>query len=113
MRFAGTPDGGGVPAEQRFDVGDVLPNRHPVALPLVALVPLVMVMENEREDVVETVDEPVVGRPVDELVETAVEIGKVLVTALDVLQQREMLLAQRFNLPPQRRRLGQRGEGHR
>ena len=59
MRFAGASDGGGVSAEQRIDIGEVLPNRDLVALPLVALVPLVMVMENEREDVVEAVDETV------------------------------------------------------
>ena len=50
---------GNAAAEQRFDIGEVLPNRDLVALPFVALVPLVMIMENQSDDVVETVDEPV------------------------------------------------------
>ena len=85
MRFAGASDGGGVSAEQRIDIGEVLPNGDLVALPLVALVPLVMVMENEREDVVEAVDETVAHGGVDVLMEPAVEIGKIVVAVLDFL----------------------------
>src|SRR5271165_4283542 len=113
MRLAGASDGRGVPAEQRLDIGEVLPNRDLVALPLVPFVPLVMVMENEGEDVVEAVDETVAGSRGDELMKPPVEIGKIVVAALDVPEQGEMFLAKRFNLPPMRRRLGQRSEGHR
>ena len=93
MRSAGASDGGGIPAEQRFDVGEVLPNRDLVALSFVALVPLVVVMEDEGEDVVEAVYEPVVDGRVDEPVEPAVEVGKVMVAALNFAEQREMLSA--------------------
>ncbi len=59
MRSTGGFDDRHVPAEQRLDIGEVLPDRGFVALPLVVLVPLVMVMEDQRDDVVEAVDEPV------------------------------------------------------
>ena len=59
MRLASPFYCGGIPAEQRVDVGEMLADCHLVALSLVALVPLVVVVENQGDEVVEAVDESV------------------------------------------------------
>ena len=48
-----------IPCEERVDVGQVLADRDFVALPLVAFVPLIVVMKDQRDDVVEDIDEAV------------------------------------------------------
>ena len=100
MRPARELDHGEIAAEQRFDVGEMLSDRDLVALPLVVLVPLIMVVKDQGYDVVEAVDESIGRRRVDEVVEPTVEIRKIMVSAVDFLQQRDMLLAKRFDLPP-------------
>ena len=44
-------------AEKGLDIGKVLTNGDLVALSFILLVPLVMIMEDQRDDIVEIVDE--------------------------------------------------------
>src|SRR5262245_3444853 len=53
MRPASKIDHGDVAAEQSVDVGEMLMNRNLVALSLVMLVPLIVVVKDQRYDVVE------------------------------------------------------------
>ena len=52
-------DRGGAPTDQRVDVGKMFNDRHLVALSLVALVPLVVVVENQGDNVIEAVDKSI------------------------------------------------------
>jgi hypothetical protein len=107
VRPARELDDGDITAEQRFDIREVFSDRDLIALPFVVLVPLVMVVENQSDDVVKAVDETIGRRGrIDEAVEPAVEVGKVVKPVLDFPQQSEMLLAQRFDLLPKRRAFG-------
>ena len=56
---------GGIPAEQRFDVGEVLPDRDLVALSFVLLVPLIVIVKDQRDDVEEVLDELIWCRRID------------------------------------------------
>jgi len=60
--------------QQRVDVSEVRTDRDLVALAFVAFAPLVVVVENQRDDVVEIVDEPVRRRRRDRAVKAIVEI---------------------------------------
>ena len=91
---------GGVTTKQRFDVREVLSNSCLVALALIVLVPLIMVVKDQCNDIVEAVDKPVGHGRIDKVVEPIVEIGKVMVSAVDFLQQRDVLPAKRFDLLP-------------
>ena len=91
MRAAGQLDHRHVAAEQRVDIGEVLADRDFVALPLVVLVPLVVVVEDQRDDVVEAVDEAVGRGRVDQAVEAAVEVGEVVEALVDLVEQRQVL----------------------
>ena len=62
-----------IPAEQRLDVGQVLFDGGLVALPLVALVPLIVVVKDECDDVLKTVDESVRRGRIDQAVKSTVE----------------------------------------
>lgn len=81
MRAAGLFNSGGVPAKERINVREALSDRHLVALSLIALVPLVVIVEDQRNDIVEAVDEFVRSRRIDE-VKPAVKIRKVMIAAI-------------------------------
>ena len=87
MRAAGRLDPGGVTALKRIDIGDVFMQRGKVALLFVLLVPLIVVVKNEGDDVVEIIDEAVRRGLVYEPVKPVVEAGKVVVTAFNLFQQ--------------------------
>jgi hypothetical protein len=87
-------------AQQRIDIGEVLADRDLVPLALIAFVPLVVVVEDDRDDVVEIVDEPVGNGRVDEPVKAAVESREIVEALLDVIEQHQMFLTQRSNLAP-------------
>ena len=74
MRPARKLDHGEIVAEQRLDVGEMLSDGDLVAFPFVLLVPLIVVVEDQGDDVLKTVDESIGRRRVDEAVEPAVEI---------------------------------------
>ena len=103
MRPARKFDDGDITAEQRFDVREVLLDRDLVAFPFVVLVPLVVVVKNQSDDVIKAVNEPIGRRRIDEAVEPAVEVGKVVIAMVDFSQERKVLLAQCFDLLPLRR----------
>lgn len=86
MRPACQLDHADVPAEERFDICQVLTDRDLVALPLIVLVPLVVVVEAHRDDVVEGVDEPVRRGRADEPVNSAVQVGKAMIARLDLVE---------------------------
>ena len=78
----------GVAAQKRVDVGQVLADGDFVALALVLFVPLVVVVKDQRDDVVEAVDEAVGRGRIDQPVEAAVEVGEVMVAILDLVSSR-------------------------
>src|ERR1700723_1341541 len=102
MGLASQLDPSRIPAEQRLDVIEVLVKRDLVSLALIDFVPLIMVVKNQRNDVVKIDDEAVLRRVVDEPVEPLVEIGKVVIVSRDALQQRAMLGLQRLQAFPRR-----------
>ena len=61
-------------AEQRVDVGQVLQDRHFIALSFVALVPLIVVVKNHRDDVVEIIDKTVGNGSIDQPMQPVVEV---------------------------------------
>jgi hypothetical protein len=69
----------------------MLLDRHFVALPFVVLVPLIVVVEDQRYQVVEAANEPVWYRGIDQIVEPAVEIREVVKPGVYILEQRNML----------------------
>lgn len=72
MSAASQVDNVNVPTSQSFDVGKMLANGHLVALSLVPLIPLIMVMEDECNDVVESINEAVLRGHVDQAMEAAI-----------------------------------------
>ena len=66
-----------VTAQQRIDVCQMLSDRHFVSLPLVMLIPLIMVVKHEGNDVVKAVDEAI-----DILVDGGVRRGTDIIKAL-------------------------------
>ena len=91
MPGAGLPDSHRIAGEERRDVVEMLADGDLVAMPLVALVPLVVVVKHQRDDVVEIIDEAVRQRRIDQLVEAIVEIGKIMEALVDVAEQVLML----------------------
>ena len=100
MLSAGGIDPAAVPALQRIDIGEMLHDRSLVAFLFVRLVPLVVVVEDEGDDVGEIVDEPVWRAFVDQPVKTVVEAGKVVISPLDVVQQVDVLALQGLRARP-------------
>lgn len=94
MRATRQLDDGRVPTEQRLDIGEVFPDRNFVALTLILFVPLVVIVEDQRDDVEEVLDEAVGCRGIDQLMEAAIEVRKVVVPLIDIVQQGEVFLAQ-------------------
>ena len=100
MRAASEFDNGCISAEERLDIGQVFADRDFVALPFVPLVPLIMIVKNERNEIVEPVDEPVGDGGIDKTMKSAVQLREVVVTGVDLAQEREMLPAEGLNLAP-------------
>ena len=94
-------------AEQCLDVVEVLVNCDLVSLSFIVLLPLVVIVKNQRDDVVETVDEAIGRSPRHESMKLAVELREVVIAPIDVVQQLQMCVPEHFELRPQRRRLGQ------
>lgn len=92
MGPAGQLHDGEFPSEQRFDIGEVFPNRDLVALPFVAFIPLIVVVEDQRDEIIESLDEAVGRRGVDEAVEAAVKIREIVIAAIDLVQQGHMFI---------------------
>ena len=76
MRLAGKLDQPDVAAVQRIDIGQVFLQRCGIAVAFIALVPLVMIAENQGDNLEKPVDEPVGPDRVDKPVELAVQHGK-------------------------------------
>ena len=72
-----------------------------IALALEFLVPLVVIVENKRDEIVEPVDKTIGAGGIDELVKAAVETGEVLVAVGNVGKQADMLLAHVLQMLPQ------------
>src|SRR5271163_130072 len=81
-----------IAALQRIDVDEMLAHRSNVALLLIPLVPLVVIVEDHRDDIVEADDEAIVRRVVDEPVKPLVKLRKLAEAGLRFLQEVEMLL---------------------
>src|SRR5579872_6242662 len=82
----------GVSRQERLDVVEMLGDGDGVALALVGLVPLIMVMEDQADHVMEILDEAVARGIVDQPVKTVVEAGKILKPGLDLGEQLVMIL---------------------
>lgn len=100
MRSAGHFNPSGVAALKRIDIGDVFVDRGKVALLFVLLVPLIVIVKNERDDVVEIVDEAVRRCLVYEPVKPVVQAGEVVKTAFNSLQQVGMRRLERGEFRP-------------
>src|SRR5215213_4464583 len=111
MRPAGKLDRGNVPTEQGVDVDQMLPDRDFVALPFVTLLPLIMIVKNQGDYVVEPFDEAIGRGGIYQTVESAVEIGEVPVAKLDLLLQQKVFLPEFLQLTPMRRTFRQCREG--
>src|SRR5690606_7433460 len=73
-----------------------------VAQALVMLVPLIVVVKDEGDDLVEIGNETVRRDIIDEAVEAVVEIGKIVEAGVNVGKQLPVLLFQRIQLRPER-----------
>src|SRR5271167_4391735 len=73
-----------------------------VALLLVPFVPLIMIVEDHRYEIVEFDDEPVARSVVDDAMEPLVELREVGKPALRLLKQDEMLLLDALERSPRR-----------
>ena len=87
MSSAGKLDTRRVAAQQRVDVVEMLADGDAVALLLQRLVPLVVVVEDEGDHVIEVLDEAVVRGVVHQPVEAVVEVGEVVEARIDIGQQ--------------------------
>jgi len=92
MRPARGADGAPIAAQQSIDVIEVLLDRDLVALPFVAFVPLIVVVKDQRDDVVEIVDEAIGHGRVDEPVQPVIEIGEVMEPPVEIGEQVAVLL---------------------
>ena len=86
MRLVSPFDGAGVPNEQRVDVGEMLSDCHFVALSLVALVPLIVIVENQGNEGRRSRPRIDGALLTDKAMEPAVEVGEVVVAMIDILQ---------------------------
>jgi hypothetical protein len=59
-----------------------------------------MVGKNQCDDVAEAVDETIRSGRIDEAMESAVEVGKVVVSVIDFPQQSDVFFAQQLDLIP-------------
>src|ERR1700674_4172886 len=73
--------------EQRFDVAKMLADRDNIALLLVCLPPLVVIVEDERNYVVEVGHEPVSRGVNDEPVEPLIQVGEIVKAGLYLAKQ--------------------------
>ena len=87
MRSTGPLNPVGIAAFECIDVSEMFEDCRLVALLFILLVPLIVVVKNEADDIVEVVNKPVGRRRVYEAVKTAVQIGKVVKPEVDFLQQ--------------------------
>ena len=93
-------DACGIARFQRRDIGKMLFDGDRVALPLARLVPLVVIMEDHGDDVVEIDDEAVVRCAVYQPVEPFVEFGKGREACVDVAREVLMIRFQPVELGP-------------
>src|SRR5262245_39794704 len=107
MRAAGKVDHGNISAEQSVDIGEMLLYRDLIAFALILLVPLVVIVKYQRYDVVEVVDEAIWRCRVDEAMEPAIKVGKIVKPALDLVQKISVFFLKNLDLLPERRILRQ------
>ena len=74
MRPAGELHKRGIATEQCVDICYVLRYSYLITLPFILLVPLIVVVKDERDDVLESVDESIGGSRIDEPMEATVEV---------------------------------------
>ena len=87
MGATGGPDCSFVAAEEGFDIAQMLVQGDFVSLPLVMLLPLIVIVKNQRYDIVETVDKAIGCSSCYEPVKLAVELGKVMVSGINIGQE--------------------------
>ncbi len=75
-----------VSAKKSLDVIEVLVYCGLVSFAFVNLVPLIVVVEDQRDDPIEIYDEAILRRVVDQPVEPFVEIGEVMIVRTDASQ---------------------------
>ena len=102
MPAAGGLDTHRVLAEQGVDIVEVLHDGDAVALLLQRLVPLVVVVKDEGDDVIEILDEAVVRGILHQPVEAVIEVREVVKARIDARQQLLMLGADRRQAAPER-----------
>ena len=69
---------------ERRDIGEVFLEGAGIALARIRLVPLVVIVEDDGDHVVEIDDEPVPRGPVHQQVEALVEFGEIHIAVLDI-----------------------------
>jgi len=92
MVAAGPLDPLRVAGLQRLDVVEMLGDGDRVAFALVGFVPLIVIVKDQTDHIVEVFDEPVLRGVVDQAVEALVEPREILVAGLDLRQQGPVLL---------------------
>jgi hypothetical protein len=65
-----------------------------------------VIVEHQRDDVVEAVDESIRGSRADQSVEATVEFRKVVIASVDIHQKIDVVLPHGHEFPPSQRALG-------
>ena len=91
MAFAGEFNAAGIAAEEGFNIIKMLQNCRLVTLALIYFIPLVVIMKNERNKIIKVYDETIVRSVVDELMESFVEIGEIMILLGDIPQKPPVL----------------------
>ena len=91
MSHASQLDSFRVSAIERLDVVDVLKDRGSIPRAFVDLVPLIVIMKNQRYDVVKVGDETILRDIIDQAVKTLVEFRKVMEVDVYPLEQVAMI----------------------
>src|SRR5271166_1588554 len=113
MGVAALRHGRRVAALKGVDVGQVLVHGRDIAFAFVALVPLVVIVEDQRDHVVEADDEPVARRVVDAAMKALVERREISESRLRLLEQGEMVVPDARELGPCGLFVGERDEAKR
>ncbi len=96
----------GIAALQRVDQLQMFGYGDLIADPFAALVPLVMVVKDQRDDAVKIGDEAVRPGGGDQAVKAVVQFGKHLIPCVEIGQQSLMFRFQRLKVGPERRAVG-------
>ena len=102
MNAAGFLDALRITRSQRLDVVKVLGDGDRVALALVGFVPLVVIVEDEADHVMEIFNEAIAGGVVDKPVKALIKAGEIVKPSLDVSKETTVLLLDPFQGRPSR-----------